>query len=66
MRWARAPSGQPSLRAELGESLSMAFTALRANVFRTVLTLLGVIIGVAAVVAMMAIGDGGKRDALAT
>jgi macrolide transport system ATP-binding/permease protein len=62
---ARAPSGQPSLRAELGESLSMAFTALRANVFRTVLTLLGVIIGVAAVVAMMAIGDGGKRDVLA-
>ena len=43
----------------------MAFTALRANVFRTVLTLLGVIIGVAAVVAMMAIGDGGKRDVLA-
>ena len=35
------PPGQPSLRAELGESLSMAFTALRANVFRTVLTLLG-------------------------
>ena len=62
---ARPPSGQPSLRAELGESLSMAFTALRANVFRTVLTLLGVIIGVAAVVAMMAIGDGGKRDVLA-
>lgn len=61
----RPPSGQPSLRAELGESLSMAFTALRANVFRTVLTLLGVIIGVAAVVAMMAIGDGGKRDVLA-
>ena len=35
------------------KSLSMAFTALRANVFRTVLTLLGVIIGVAAVVAMV-------------
>lgn len=61
----RPPSGQPSLRAELGESLSMAFTALRANVFRTVLTLLGVIIGVAAVVAMMAIGDGGKQAVLA-
>lgn len=61
----RPPSGQPSLRAELGESLSMAFTALRANVFRTVLTLLGVIIGVAAVVAMMAIGDGGKQEVLA-
>ncbi|WP_054285436.1 MacB family efflux pump subunit [Gulbenkiania mobilis] len=48
--------------AEAGEAVAMAFAALRANLFRTALTLLGVIIGVAAVVTMMAIGDGGKAD----
>jgi macrolide transport system ATP-binding/permease protein len=35
--------------------------ALRANVFRTVLTLLGIVIGVASVITMLAIGDGAKR-----
>ncbi|AXK39057.1 MacB family efflux pump subunit [Crenobacter cavernae] len=53
-----------SMWPEVGEALHMAFTALRANLFRTALTLLGVIIGVAAVVAMLAIGDGGKQEVL--
>lgn len=45
-------------------ALKMAFSALRLNWFRTLLTLLGIIIGVAAVVTMMAIGEGGKQDVL--
>ena len=38
--------------------------ALRANLFRTVLTLLGIVIGVASVIAMLAIGDGAKQVVL--
>src|SRR5262249_43807537 len=40
----------------LNESLRMALRALRVNVFRTVLTLLGIVIGVGSVVSMLAIG----------
>ena len=42
----------------------MAMRALRANLFRTVLTLLGIVIGVGSVVAMLAIGDGAKQAVL--
>ena len=47
------------------ESLRMAMRALHANVFRTVLTLLGIVIGVGSVVAMLAIGEGAKRQVIA-
>lgn len=46
------------------ESWKMAIRALYANLFRTLLTLLGIIIGVAAVVVMMAVGDGSKQKVL--
>lgn len=46
------------------ESVKMAFRSLRANLFRTALTLLGVVIGVAAVVAMLAIGQGSQREVM--
>lgn len=46
---------------DLMEAARTAVRALRANVFRTVLTLLGIVIGVASVIAMLAIGDGAKR-----
>jgi macrolide transport system ATP-binding/permease protein len=46
------------------EAVHMALRSLRANLFRTALTLLGVIIGVAAVVSMLAIGEGSKKDIL--
>lgn len=49
---------------EIGQILQMSFTALRANIFRTILTLLGVVIGVAAVIVMLAIGSGGKQEVL--
>ena len=42
-------------------TLRMAFRALRRNVLRTTLTCLGIIIGVAAVIAMMEIGGGSTR-----
>ncbi|WP_341989521.1 MacB family efflux pump subunit [Azorhizobium sp. AG788] len=49
---------------DLGEAVKMAFRSMRGNAFRTVLTLLGVIIGVAAVIAMLAIGQGSKQAVL--
>jgi macrolide transport system ATP-binding/permease protein len=48
--------------AVLGESLKMAIRSLLHNRMRTVLTMLGIIIGVASVVALMAIGNGAKQD----
>jgi macrolide transport system ATP-binding/permease protein len=45
----------------LGEILRTAGRALRVNLVRTLLTLLGVVIGVASVVSMLAIGNGAKR-----
>jgi macrolide transport system ATP-binding/permease protein len=42
----------------------MSFRALRANLFRTILTLLGIVIGVSSVVAMLAIGTGAQDSVL--
>ena len=50
------------LLPDLAEAVKMALRSLRANLFRSALTLLGVVIGVAAVVAMLAIGNGSKED----
>jgi macrolide transport system ATP-binding/permease protein len=49
---------------DLYESAKSALRALRANIFRSVLTLLGIVIGVASVIAMLAIGDGAKQQVL--
>ena len=54
-----------ALFSGLGESLNMAMRALRQNVFRTILTLLGIVIGVGSVVAMLAIGEGAKQQVIA-
>jgi len=43
----------------------MALRSLRANWLRTLLTLLGIVIGVGAVVVMLAIGQGAKEDVVA-
>ncbi|WP_370467483.1 MacB family efflux pump subunit [Geminicoccus harenae] len=58
-----APAGTSSLPIA-GEILKTAGRALSANLFRTALTLLGVVIGVASVVAMLAIGNGAKKEVL--
>ncbi len=47
--------------SSLPEAMRMAIRALRMNLFRTLLTLLGIVIGVGSVVAMMAIGEGAKQ-----
>ena len=46
----------------LGEAFRVALDALRANRLRSLLTMLGVIIGVAAVVVLVAIGSGAKQE----
>jgi len=46
----------------LSESLAVALGSLRANKLRSVLTMLGIIIGVAAVVALMGIGEGAQQS----
>ena len=45
----------------LVEGLSIGIAAIRANKMRSLLTMLGIIIGIAAVLAMIAIGDGAKE-----
>ncbi len=43
-------------------TMDIAFEALRRNVMRSALTALGIIIGVAAVIVMMALGDGARAS----
>ena len=42
------------------EGISIGISAIRSNKLRSSLTMLGIIIGIAAVLAMIAIGDGAK------
>ena len=46
------------------ESIRTAGRALRSNLFRTALTLLGIVIGVGSVIAMLAVGDGAKQQVI--
>jgi macrolide transport system ATP-binding/permease protein len=57
----RANEGGASFVGGAFEASKTAVRALRANLFRTALTLLGIVIGVASVIAMLAIGDGAKQ-----
>ncbi|MDP9649654.1 MacB family efflux pump subunit [Paraburkholderia caledonica] len=50
--------------SEIGQAASMALRALLTNPFRSALTLLGIVIGVASVIAMMAVGDGARAAVL--
>src|SRR3954469_17334175 len=45
----------------IGEIISVALGALRANKLRSLLTMLGIVIGVAAVIAMVALGTGAQK-----
>jgi macrolide transport system ATP-binding/permease protein len=57
-----ALQGEPQIKTEILEATKTAFRSLRSNIFRTVLTLLGIVIGVASVISMLAIGDGAKKS----
>lgn len=61
-----APKPNGPSRMPLGAAIGLAMRSLRVNRFRTALTLLGIIIGVASVVAMLAFGNGAKEKVLAT
>jgi macrolide transport system ATP-binding/permease protein len=62
--FAEMPTRAIGALADAGEAVKMALRSLRANLFRSLLTLLGIVIGVGSVVAMLAIGDGAKREVL--
>jgi putative ABC transport system permease protein len=47
-----------------GRIYEISFDSLREHKLRTFLTMLGVIFGVGAVIAMLSIGEGAKREAL--
>ncbi|KQP22887.1 MacB family efflux pump subunit [Pseudorhodoferax sp. Leaf267] len=49
----------------LGEALHMALLAMNAHKLRTLLTMLGIIIGIASVVSVVALGEGARRKVLA-
>jgi len=53
-----------ALFTRLYEATHGALVSLKMNLSRTILTLLGIVIGVASVIAMLAIGDGAKYDVL--
>ena len=46
----------------IGETVAVAMSAIRANKMRSFLTMLGVIIGIAAVITMVALGEGAQRQ----
>jgi len=48
----------------IGESISISATGLQSHKLRSFLTMLGIIFGVAAVIAMLSIGEGAKQQAL--
>ncbi|WP_376964014.1 MacB family efflux pump subunit [Azospirillum sp. A26] len=69
---AAAPASAPAERhtpasvwTSAGEAFAAALRSLGANGFRTALTLLGIVIGVASVIALLAIGEGAKRAVMA-
>jgi len=62
--WQRQASRRRRSLAGWLEATTAAGRALRSNLFRTALTLLGIVIGVASVIAMLAIGNGARQAVL--
>src|SRR3954471_24962050 len=47
----------------LGETVAVALQSIRANLLRSMLTMLGIIVGVGAVITMVALGSGAQKAA---
>ena len=58
------PTSHSAGFSDMLEAAKMALRSLHTNLFRTALTLLGIIIGVASVIIMLAVGEGGKQKVL--
>lgn len=56
--------GDPAWPSEVAAGFRTAIRSLFSNLFRTVLTLLGIVIGVASVIAMLAIGNGARQEVI--
>lgn len=54
-------AGKPGSAMLLGEILKVAVESIRVNKLRSFLTMLGIIIGIAAVITMVALGEGAQR-----
>jgi len=50
---------------QIEENMKLALSGLTDHKFRSFLTMLGIIFGVASVIAMLSIGEGAKREAIA-
>ncbi|MBF8740931.1 MacB family efflux pump subunit [Pseudomonas guariconensis] len=61
----RGATQRGAWKGELLEALQAAWRMMWINRFRTALTLLGIVIGVASVVVMLAVGEGSKRQVMA-
>ena len=46
----------------IGETIRISLTSIRSNLFRALLTMLGIVIGVGAVITMVALGTGAQRQ----
>jgi macrolide transport system ATP-binding/permease protein len=62
--WRRQPARTGARMLDWLEAAKAAARALRSNLFRTALTLLGIVIGVASVIAMLAVGNGARQAVL--
>ena len=57
----RARNTELTVRMLISETLRIALLSIRSNLFRAALTMLGIIIGVAAVITMVALGTGAQH-----
>lgn len=64
-RTAAEPSAWRQFSSGFREALVMAWRAMAANKMRTLLTMLGIIIGIASVVSIVVVGDAAKQMVLA-
>lgn len=58
-------AGGAGWRDRFSEALRMAIVAMRVHKLRTFLTMLGIVIGIAAVVSVVALGEGSRQQVLA-